>query len=114
MAVTLASAVTTTQVGSNPFVGNTWRITAPPAQYGKRTFQMIGSTSAGAGTATATIQVSNDGTNWITLGIITLVLGTSVASDGFATDAVWENVRVYIATGGVTGTNGSVSVYMGV
>lgn len=114
MAVTLASAVTTTIVSGAPFVGNTWRITTAPPQYGKRTFQIVGSTSASTGTATAKIQVSNDSSNWIDLAIMTLTLGTAVTSDGFATDAVWENVRVYIDTAGVTGTDGSISVYMGV
>jgi hypothetical protein len=114
MAVALALNVTTTQVSGAAFNSTAYRITAPPPQYGKRTFQMVGSTSAGAGAATATIQVSNNGTNWLTLGVITLVLGTSATSDGFASDAVWENVRVSIAIGGVTGTNGSVTVLMGV
>lgn len=114
MAVGLAIEVTTTDVASSPFEGYGWRITTAPPQYGKRTFQAFGTTSAGAGAATVKIQASNDNTHWLDLGTITLTLGTAAVTDGLASDAVWEYVRAYIATGGITGTDGTVTVLMGV
>jgi len=82
----------------------------------KRTFQAQGVTSAGAGTATITISGSNDGTNWVLFGTITLVLATTVATggpgvDGFASDAPWAYVRANLTV--VTGTDATVNVYMG-
>jgi hypothetical protein len=114
MSVTLASAVTTTQVASAPFASDGWRITSATPQYSYRTFQATGSVSTSTGAATVKIQVSNNNTNWIDLGTITLTLGTTATTDGFSSNATWEYVRAYIATGGVTGTNGTVTVLMGV
>lgn len=77
------------------------------------TFQASGVTSAGTGTAVVDIEVSNDGSNWITMGTISLTLGTTETSDGFASQASWKNVRATIPTGGITGTDASVTVTMG-
>ncbi len=76
------------------------------------TFQASGTTTAGAGTAVVAIEVSNDNANWITLGTITLTLGTSATSDGFAALAAWGFVRANVTT--LTGTGASVTVTMGV
>lgn len=75
-------------------------------------FQVSGTTTAGSGSAVVAIQVSNDGTNWITAGTVTLTLGTSATSDGFTTDAPWKYVRANVTT--LTGTGASVSAVMGV
>ena len=77
----------------------------------RRTFQAVGATSAGAGSAIVDIQGSLDGVNWITIATITLVLAVTVATDGFASDAAWRYVRANCTT--LTGTNASVQVYMG-
>lgn len=73
------------------------------------TFQ---ATVSGTGTVTATvlIQVSNDGTNWITLGTITLS-GTTSATDGFASSAPWAYVRSNCTA--ISGTSAALSVVMG-
>lgn len=77
------------------------------------TFQAVGSTSAGVGAATVVVQGSNDGTNWLELGTITLVLGTAETSDGFASSAPWLVVRGFVDTAGITGTDGTVTLYLG-
>ena len=78
------------------------------------TFQMYGTTTAGAGSAVVTIQGSNiDNTNaFITLGTITLTLGTTLVADGLTTTAPWKYVRANVST--ITGTGAVVQVLMGV
>lgn len=97
---TLLSAVTSTGAG-----------TASSPDSHSRTFQATGTTSAGSGAATVKVQVSNDNSNWIDLGTITLVLGTSATSDGFSSDAAWKYVRGNVTA--ISGTNATVSLYMG-
>jgi len=85
----------------------------------KRTFQAKGTTSAGVGSATIKIQVSNEfapgvgdtSTDWIDAGTITLTLGTAQTSDGFALDAAWKWVRANITA--LSGATATVSVRMG-
>ncbi len=64
----------------------------------------------GAVTATVLIQVSNDASNWITLGTITLS-GTTSATDGFASSAPWAYVRSNCTA--ISGTSAALSVVMG-
>lgn len=78
----------------------------------KKVFQAYGNTSAGAGAATIVIEGSIFGTNYVTLGTISLTLGTTVTSDGFAIDAPWPFVRARISA--ISGTNASVTGDMGV
>lgn len=76
----------------------------------KTTFQASGATSAGAGSATVVVQVSNDGgDNWITAGTITLTLATTESSDGFALDAPWDLVRGNVTA--ISGTGAYVSLF---
>lgn len=72
------------------------------------TFQAAGTVSTSTGAAIVKIQVSNDGSNWIDLGTITLTLGTSATSDGIASYAAWAYVRANVST--LTGTNATVTV----
>lgn len=55
-------------------------------------------------TATCVVAFSNDNSNWLTGGTITLS-GTTTASDGFASSANWEYVR-----GSVTAIGGTAAV----
>jgi hypothetical protein len=77
----------------------------------RRTFQLVGSTSAGAGAASVNIEVSNDGTNWLALGNIALTLATTAASDGFTSEASWTHIRGNVVS--ISGTGASVTLYMG-
>ena len=72
------------------------------------TVQASGLVSTSTGAATIKIQVSNDNTNWIDLGTITLTLGTSVTSDGLAAFAKWALVRANVTA--ISGTNAAVTV----
>jgi hypothetical protein len=92
--------------------GEAWhpRATAALATYTYHSFQAVGSTSASTGAATILIQVSNDGVNYITMGTITLVLGTSATSDGFAVANSYEYYRANLSA--ISGTNAKVTVYM--
>lgn len=78
----------------------------------KSTFQAIGSTSSGSGSATIKVQVSNDGTNFIDAGTITLTLSTTTTSDGFSIDAPWAFIRGN--TTAISGTNAAVTLYMAI
>jgi hypothetical protein len=78
-----------------------------------KTFQAKGTTSAGAGAATIIIEVTNDTTwPWITLGTITLTLGTVATSDGLAMLAGWKYVRARLSA--ISGTGALVSVVVGI
>lgn len=106
MAQILLNAATATGAGTawNP------KDTSAVATYVQHSFQATGYTSTSTGAATVLIQVSNDGVNYITLGTITLTLGTSVTSDGFAAANTWEYYRANLSA--ISGTGATVSVYM--
>lgn len=76
------------------------------------TFQATVS-GTGAVSATVTIEVSNDGTNWCStvMGTITLS-GTTSSTDGFTSEAPWKYIRANVTA--ISGTNATVQVYMGV
>lgn len=78
----------------------------------QRTFHLYGTTSAGAGAATVTIEVSNDGTNWFVYDTLTLTLATTSSSDTGVMDAPYKYVRGNVTA--ISGTNATVSVIMGV
>jgi len=93
----LLSAVTATGAGAANLSVN-----------GPQTYQ---ATVAGTGAVTATvnIEVSNDASNWVVLGTITLS-GTTSATDGLAANAPWKNVRANVTA--ISGTSAAVSVVM--
>lgn len=96
----ILAAATTTATGS---VFHPW---GP-----KRSYQALGTTSAGSGAAAIQIQVSDDCTNYIVAGTISLTLGTTATTDGFVTDANWACVRAKVAS--ISGTGASVDVWLG-
>lgn len=75
------------------------------------TYQATGATTNGVGSAVVAIEVSNDNSAWITAGTITLTLGTSATTDGFAVNAAWVYTRAKVTT--LTGTGAWVTVSMG-
>ena len=92
--------------------GPAWqeRDTVPKYTYGYRSFQAKGTVASSTGASVILIEVSDDGTNYITLGTITLVLGTSATSDGFACANSWEYYRANISS--ISGSTATVTVYM--
>ncbi len=86
------------------------------------TFHVRGITSAGAGAATIEIEATNQEptldatglpsvpTEWVNLGQITLVLSTTVASDGFAVDAGWKYIRADVTV--LTGTDATLQGFI--
>lgn len=78
---------------------------------GTKTYQATGATTAGAGTAAVAIQCSGNGTNWDTLGTISLVLSTTTTSDSFVSVDRCKFVRGNVT--GISGTGAAVSATMG-
>jgi hypothetical protein len=85
--------------------GTAWRPrdTSAVATYTYHSFQAVGNTSTSTGAATISIQVSNDGANFFTLG-------TAPTSDGFAVANTYEYYRANVTA--ISGTGAIVSVYM--
>lgn len=76
------------------------------------TFHAVANGTSGAFSATVDIEVSNDGTNWITMGTITLSgTATTADDDGFASNAAWKSVRANVTA--ISGTGANVTVTMG-
>lgn len=100
--LSLLSAATTTATSN----------TVDNSEYdGEKCFHAWGTTSSGTGAATIVIEVTNDTTApWLTLGTISLTLGTSATADGFASSAPWYYTRARVST--ISGTGAAVSVKM--
>lgn len=82
------------------------------------TFSADGTTTAGAGAATIDCYASNklnpDATktdDWVLLGTITLVLGTTRTSGALPVDASYAYFMANLSA--ISGTNAAVNVYMG-
>jgi len=76
-----------------------------------KTLQAFGTTTAGSGSATILIQGSNDGTNWDTIGTITLTLATTTSSDSFISADRYNRHRANVSA--ISGTGASVTVMAG-
>lgn len=83
-----------------------------------KTFQAYGTTTAGSGASVIKIWGSNvvspaSGTDvdWVLLGTITLTLGTTQTTDGFASAAAWRHIKAEVDS--ISGTNASVNVTIG-
>lgn len=61
--------------------------------------------------ATVVIEASLNGTDYLTIGTITLS-GTNTANDGFAIQAPWEFVRGRLTA--ISGTGAAVDLFVGV
>lgn len=80
----------------------------------KKTFQLIGATSTGTGTAAAEIQVSNDDSNWITLDTLSITTSATAAeteTDYYSLDAPWKYTRGVLNV--ITGTGATISLVSG-
>lgn len=73
------------------------------------TFQAVGKTSSGSGSATIDIEGSIDKTNAVLLGTITLSLSTSDSTDGFYVSSNWPFVRAKLRS--ISGTGSVINVF---
>ncbi len=76
------------------------------AGFSSKTFQATVS-GAGAVAATVRVEVSNDEVNWTPAGTISLS-GTTIATDGFVSDASWKFVRGNVLS--ISGTGAAVAL----
>lgn len=75
-----------------------------------RAFQVYGTTSSGAGSATVLIEVSNDNSNYETLISFSLTLDTTVVAaggDGDSSVIPWKYVRVNVSA--ISGTGAAIT-----
>lgn len=98
--------VTTIGTFAAPATGTTY-----PVGMRGRTLQAVLTTSAGNGSATVIVEVSNDGTNFVTAGTITFASAASPQTDGFTILAPWAFIRGRCTA--IAGTNASLAVLMG-
>lgn len=77
-----------------------------------KTLQLIGQTESGVGAALVVIEATNDPTkqSWIPLGTITLVLGTTPTTDGFAVHSQWDYIRGNVSS--ISGTGAVLQLLM--
>ena len=98
-----------TLVPSTTTITGAW-FGVPTEDYVYRNFQVV-ETGTGAITATTILEVSNDGSNAITLATVSSS-GTTTAIDGFVSPANWPYVRARVTA--ISGTGAAVVVTMGV
>lgn len=81
---------------------------------GIKTFQVTGTTSAGAGAATIKVEGSATNssavTDWVLMCMITLTLSTTSAGDGCVSDADWKYMRMRVTA--LSGTTATLNGYM--
>lgn len=94
---TLLSAVTSTGAGQSK-----------PANGHRRTYHVSGTTSAGVGLAQVKVQVSNDGSTWVDLGVFNLTLSTSAEIQRMASNEAWKYHRGNVVS--ISGTNAQVTL----
>lgn len=76
-------------------------------------FQAVANGTSGAFSSTVYVQVSNDNSNWETVGTISLSgTATTADSDGFSASMSWVYIRGYVNA--ISGTGANVTLYMGV
>ena len=73
-------------------------------------FFLTGAVTASTGAASVNVEVSNDNVTWISLGNITLTLGTTVTADGFSSNVPWKYIRGNVAS--ISGTGASVTLWV--
>lgn len=71
-----------------------------------------GTTSSGAGSATISLEVSHDGTGWVSAGTLTLTLATTITTDtntaGFNVYSAARYIRANVTA--ISGTGAAVTV----
>ena len=111
MATNLFSNATVVDNVVVPYIATTGTSKAIEIAKGLKSFQLTSRTGT-AGTTVAVIEGSNDGTNYVTLGTISVSTAGSdaVATDGFTSFCAWKLIRARVTT--LTGTNPQVKVWV--
>jgi len=89
----------------------TTNVSTMPVQLwgGKNSFQ-VNLTGSGTVSVTATLEVSNDGANWIPATALSMT-GTGGDVDGVTLDAGWVYARITLSS--ITGTSATATAFMG-
>lgn len=94
-----------------PLIKDQTTVAAGPEVEGwntNRAFEVTGRTASGSGAAQVVIEVRNsDLAAWKVLATVDLTLGTTEASDGFASQAAWRRLRARVVS--ISGTGAAVS-----
>lgn len=106
------AGVLVTGAGTATIFGSPTKFIIPPNGWTGATFQWVLKDTAGNCSATALIQVSNDGVNWITALTTTFASLASPQTDGGTIAAPWVWVRANVTA--IAGTNASIYCVMGV
>ena len=77
--------------------------------WGGRISVQVNLAGTGSISVTATIQVSNDNTNWIDADALSLT-GTTSTTDGATIDAAWAYLRVTLSS--ITGTSATATAFI--
>lgn len=77
-------------------------------------FHVFGSTSAGAGSATVKVEVSNDGTNYFQIKSFSLTLVTTVSSDAYELPITARYLYIRGNVTAISGTGAQVTLIAGV
>lgn len=77
---------------------------------GQAAIQVVGATTAGAGSATIVIEVSNDGETWLPHDTVILTLSPDKATAGVELDARWAFVAANLTA--INGTDAAVTTIM--
>lgn len=76
---------------------------------GQRNFFLTGLVTASTGAASVNVEGSNDNVNWLSLGNISLTLGTTVTADTLNSEALFKYVRGNVVS--ISGTGASVTLW---
>ena len=115
-AVTPNLAVATAVTVVNAATTNVASAAVTTIPKGVRTWIGYGTTSAGAGSCTLTVEGSMDGTVWKTIGTMTLTLATTITTDT-NTDSFTDQssfVQYRGRTASITGTGAAVTLKVGI
>jgi hypothetical protein len=81
-----------------------------PDHAGLKSFHAVLTGGGGTLTCTVKVEASNDGTNWVALGTITLS-GTTGVNDAFSSETPWIYYRGNVTA--ITGTSASLTLTVG-
>lgn len=77
----------------------------------EKTYEVVGSTGSGTGTAVVSVEGSNGATSWSNIGTVTLSLTTTPSSGSFTSQDRYTWLRGNVST--LTGTTATVSITAG-